>query len=580
MRTSKVDYIHKHPGSANLWYIRDIPEHVRHLVPLTKRGTVPTKWKISLGTAVRRDASVKARALAIQHDAIIASGRAPDPKSNLSEEMRAAIDAAGGERALLEWLNERAHEAVRLADEADSWRDQSTQAASPAAVAPDSTDGGNPFQIAAAELVAISATAHDLPHPDWIAGKAAALDAERRQIERQIARDVPVVRALGNTPEKLAKSGLHHVADVVAANPRDPDKITLSGIVQAWQEQSAPGAPEQYAYPVKLFEELHGALPVRQVTVDHVRAFRDALAKMPPASGGKFDAMTMPEIIRVAERQALRSLKASTASKHFRCLKAMFTFAADEGYVDVNVAAGIKMRPKKGRHVETKKEKRRTFSPAEMVKLFDAAAVAPWRDKVENLWFLRLMTYTGARPEELAQLAPHDVVTIGEHLCLSLHDAGDNHIKNLSSVRMVPVHPELLRLGFEDFAKAANARPYLFSTLEPDGRGRRYGRMQRRLTALIDGKVSKDERLVPYSLRHVFKDALRNVSDYDREFAEMIMGHSSPEHRTGRKYGTEQDAAMAEMLAKADPFDTRRTVTEFDEVVEDDEAADDLDGEA
>ena len=72
-------------------------------------------------------------------------------------------------------------------------------------------------------------------------------------------------------------------------------------------------------------------------------------------------------------------------------------------------------------------------------------------------------------PEELAQLTPEDVKTVAGHLCLHLHDAGDNHIKNRSSVRIVPVHPKLAELGFAEFAKAASGRPYLFSTLDVDG---------------------------------------------------------------------------------------------------------------
>ncbi|RWN95782.1 MAG: site-specific integrase [Mesorhizobium sp.] len=569
----RTDYIHKHPGSANLYYIRDIPENVRHLLRPTKNGKQPTKWKISLRTAVRREAAIEARKLAAEHDTFIATGRVPDPSSNLSEAMRSAIDGAGGERALLEWLNQRASSAVQLADEADSWRDQSAYAADPGTWATEPTREVEPYQAASAELVRISAGGHalEMPHPDWLSSETAALDARRRDIERQLARDVPVVKALGNTPDKLRNDGLRHAADAVAKNPRDPQTITLSGVVTAWKEQTSPVAPEQYEYPVKLFEELNGALPVRSITVDQVRAFRDALVKMPPASGGKFDDKTMPEIIRLAERKGLKPLKASTAAKHFRCLKAIFTFAADDGYVDVNVAAGIKTRRQKGNYVEAKKAKRRTFSPAEMLKLFDAAGVALWRDKQENLWFLRLMTYTGARPEELAQLSARDIVKNGGHVCISLHDEGDNRVKNPSSVRMIPMHPELLRLGFEDFAKAADNRPYLFSTLEPDGRGRRYGRMQRRLTALINGKVSDDPRLVPYSLRHTFRNTMELTGAPERVI-EALMGHSNPDHKTGRGYGAKQIGEMAEWIAKADPFDKRRIVAEFEETLEDDEA--------
>ena len=539
MRTSKDSYVHKHPGSANLYYIRDIPENVRHLLPLTKNGKQPTKWKISLGTAIRRDAAPKARALAMQHDALIAAGRAPDPLSSLTDAERVAITLAGGVQGYLAWLNQRSADAARLADEAESWRDFAADEQAPA----------------------------EAPDSDWLAGKTAALDAERLQIERQIARDVPIVKALDKTPKKLSDDGLPYIADAVAANHHDLEKITLSGVVQAWKEQISPVAPEQYEYPVKLFEELNGALPVKQITVDHVRAFRDVLVKMPPASGGKFDDMTMPEIIRLAQRKGLKPLKASTSAKHFRSLKAIFTFAADDGYTDVNVAAGIKMRSQKSSFVEAKKAKRRTFSPAEMVTVFEAAESHGWRDRKENTWFLRLMTYTGARPEELAQLSARDVLTIGKCLCLSLHDEGDNHIKNPSSVRMVPVHPELLRLGFEDFVNAADNRPYLFASLEPDGRGRRYVRMQKRLTALINGKVSDDPRLVPYSLRHTFRNTMENT-DAPEWVIEGIMGHSNPEHKTGRGYGVQQVAKMAEFIGKADPFAKSRVVVEFDDADE------------
>jgi len=547
MKATQHQYVYRHPKSPNLWYMRDIPADVRDALPVGTSGKHPTKWKESLGTAILRDAARKAHDKAAEHNALIIEVRSRklgvNPRATLSTIDREKIELAGGERLFLEWLDERASRAVKLADEADSWRDFAADEKSPA----------------------------EAPDPDWIAGKTASLDAERRQIERQLVRDVPVVKALGTTPKKLAERGLSYVAEAVTANRRDPATITLSGVVQAWKDQTAPGAPEQYEYPVKLFEELNGALPVKEITVDHVRAFRDALLKMPPASGGKFENMAMPEILRLAERKGLTPRMASTTRKDFRCLKAIFTFAADESYVDVNVAAGIKIRQPKGSFVEAKKAKRRTFSPAEMEKLFAAAAVAPWRDKEENLWFLRVLTYTGIRPEEFAQISARDVVKFGGHLCLRLHDEGNNHIKNESSIRKVPVHPELLRLGFEAFVKSADNRPYLFATLGTDGRGRLYGRMASRLTRLIDGQVSKDPRLVPYSLRHGFRNSME-ITDAPEWVIEGIMGHSSPQHKTGRGYGEKQVRKMAEWIAKADPFDVRRDVSEFEE-----EEADDVD---
>ena len=506
-----------------------MPGDVRHIVG-------KAKWKKSLRGLSLDAANDEARKLASEHDQIIAAARQGHPLGRSNPLGAAALDLAGGLDGLARWIDQRAREAVRLGDEATSWREHAAQNG------PDD----------------------DMPDPDWASATAAALDAERLQINRQIARDAPHLRALGKSPQTLRKEGLFAAADVIEVNPRDPNTITLSGVLDAWKEANQPVAPEQYEYPVKLFEELHGALPAKEITVEHVRDFRNALMKMPPASGGKFDRLTMQQVIQKAEAENLRPLKSSTARKHFRCLKAVFQFAQEDGFVSVNVAAGIRFRGPKERYVEAKKVRRRTFSPAEMAKLFEAASVAPWRDKEENFWFLRLMTFTGARPEELAQLSARDIVKIGGHMCLSLHDEGDNRMKNQSSVRMVPMHPELLRLGFADFVKTTDNRPYLFSTLEADGRGRRYGRMQDRLTRLINGKVADDPRLVPYSLRHTFRNTMENT-DAPEWVIEGIMGHSNPEHKTGRGYGVQQVVKMAEWMAKADPFDKRRVVSEFEE---------------
>jgi integrase len=88
--------------------------------------------------------------------------------------------------------------------------------------------------------------------------------------------------------------------------------------------------------------------------------------------------------------------------------------------------------------------------------------------------------------------------------------------------------------------------------------------MQDRLTRLINGKVADDARLVPYSLRHTFRNTMENT-DAPEWVIEGIMGHSNPEHKTGRGYGVQQVAKMAEWINKADPFDTQRDVSDFED---------------
>lgn len=195
-----------------------------------------------------------------------------------------------------------------------------------------------------------------------------------------------------------------------------------------------------------------------------------------------------------------------------------------------------------------------------------AAAEDKWAGKPENTWFLRLLIWTGARPEELAQLAARDSKRMAGHLCLHIHDEGENKLKNDASYRVVPIHPELLRLGLEAFVKAAKDRPLLFSTVKADGRSRLYSRMGGRLRRLLrNGAKIGDPRVVPYSIRHSFKDSMR-LTGAPEEVVERIMGHRSPERRVARGYGNpDQIPALAKWISTADPLDVRRVIADFED---------------
>ncbi|MDX3977934.1 hypothetical protein [Shinella sp.] len=269
MKATKHQYVYRHPKSPNYWYMRDIPIDVRLQMPPGDSGRPPSKWKESLGTAILRDAARIAQNKASEHNAVIALARADKHPSklhaHLSEADRLKIEQAGGVENYLRWLNDRARTALELADEVQSWRDFADEELSPS----------------------------ESPDPDWLAGRTAALDAERREIERQLDREVCLIKEIGETPGKLHAAGLVHIADAASVNRAKSDNITLGQLVQIWKVETRSEAPEQYEYPVKLFEELNGTIAVAEITTEHVRSFRDALKKMPPASGGRFNDMVL-----------------------------------------------------------------------------------------------------------------------------------------------------------------------------------------------------------------------------------------------------------------------------------------------
>jgi integrase len=74
-------------------------------------------------------------------------------------------------------------------------------------------------------------------------------------------------------------------------------------------------------------------------------------------------------------------------------------------------------------------------------------------------WLPLLGAYTGARLGELCQLRTVDIQTVeGIPVMVLTDDGEDQRIKSEAGKRTVPIHSELLRLGFMEYAKAMQAK--------------------------------------------------------------------------------------------------------------------------
>ncbi|OQP79903.1 integrase [Xanthomonas phaseoli pv. syngonii LMG 9055] len=71
-------------------------------------------------------------------------------------------------------------------------------------------------------------------------------------------------------------------------------------------------------------------------------------------------------------------------------------------------------------------------------------------------WASLLGLYTGARASEVGQLLTADVVEDGGLPCIQISDEGEHQkVKTDVSLRTVPIHPDLLALGFLDWVQQA-----------------------------------------------------------------------------------------------------------------------------
>ena len=147
--------------------------------------------------------------------------------------------------------------------------------------------------------------------------------------------------------------------------------------------------------------------------------------------------------------------------------------------------------------------------------------------------------FTGARLEELGQLRSDNIrqadYVDGDGndakawiIAIESRDEVGHVVKTEDSERLVPIHAELIRLGFLGYASASESnegrrlfpdlKPNIYGTLTAKW-GEWYSQYRREVCLLTD------RRLVFHSFRHTFKDIARHVG-IPQGVQRQIMGHS------------------------------------------------------
>jgi len=149
-------------------------------------------------------------------------------------------------------------------------------------------------------------------------------------------------------------------------------------------------------------------------------------------------------------------------------------------------------------------------------------------------WIPIVGLYTGMRLEEIGQLLITDIKQESDIWYFDINDSGGKQLKNKSSIRRVPIHQNLLDLGFIDYIDSLEGMQ-LFPLLKKD----KYGKLTQNWSKWFGRHIRRigitDKSKVFHSYRHGLKDALRNA-DVDEAISDAITGHSSVS--VGRSYGS------------------------------------------
>lgn len=330
---------------------------------------------------------------------------------------------------------------------------------------------------------------------------------------------------------------------------------TLLNAFDGWKLERAPTAGTLYEYKraVDLFIQLHSDLALTAIKKSHAREFREALQMVPRNRKGKLLKAPLPELVAWA-RQHPEAQKVSpgTVNKQLGAVQAIAGWGHHNGVIPDDTPWSD---PFEKMRVEEEQSERAPFVSSELQKIFNDPLFTThqWPEGAKGpagVWLPLLSLFNGARQAELAGLKVSNVQkdeATGTPLIFIVADrkAGKS-LKTKGSERVVPVHPQLVRLGFLTYVaerKRGGADAWLFPLVAPEHGRARIAAWSKWFGGYLRKHVGvADTAKVYHSFRHGFKDALRKATP-DEELRDALTGHRGPKS-VGRGYGSK------EMLAR------------------------------
>jgi integrase len=326
-----------------------------------------------------------------------------------------------------------------------------------------------------------------------------------------------------------------------------------------------------------LRETFGGERPLSTITREDMHKVFDLLQSVPPNAQQRYKGLTLAQAVAAAKDAGdKRRLSSKTLQNNFTQFRALFNLGVGERLLTENPTDSPLFR-----QLFTKTEQigpREQFTIDELNRLFRAPLYTGCVDDERNyrkpgelrpkrgrFWVPLLALFHGTRCNEACQIHTADVKNREGITFISIReeqeDGGktDKKLKTKQSRREVPLHPELMRLGFADFVEQRRqdtASPHLFPELTPGHKGYfsdAFSKWFSRFVTITLGDACKARM---HSFRHKFRDATR-AARLPSETVALLAGWEEgegPANRQMNQYGRGSGflRTLAEDLAKVE----------------------------
>ena len=299
---------------------------------------------------------------------------------------------------------------------------------------------------------------------------------------------------------------------------------------QAW----TPKTNIEMIYIFELLIKILGDTNYREISLEHARKFTSILQKL-PSNMDKKKAYRGKSIKQILDMNPQDVVSVATYNKIVSSISTFFKWASQQGYVNKNYFEGFNLK-------KTKRaiQERSPFSQQDLQQLFVESELYT-QNKFNHsyqYWVPLILLLTGARRNEICSLYLEDIKQLKGIWVIDINDNyEDKRLKTESAKRIIPIHSQLIELGFLDYVESLKKKreKRLFPELKygRDGYGGQVSKWFNR-TYLKQCQVKTPDTSL-HSFRHNVADLLKQKL-VNRELTAALLGHSDNSMTYGR-YG-------------------------------------------
>jgi len=288
----------------------------------------------------------------------------------------------------------------------------------------------------------------------------------------------------------------------------------------------------------KIFEEfveIVGDFDFSRVTKKEVSYYIDVQTKLPPnrKKSQKYRDLTIKQVMELNLSQK-ETQTPQNINKRLSKLSVFGNWGVRQGLLLTNPFSGMKFLVKK------QPNRRQPFTTDDLKKILKPETYLNWtinfehpykihkvNNKLPYYWVFLLGIFSGMRTNEMCQLRCSDIRKEKNIWFMFVEDSENTKVKTESSIRKVPLHPQLVELGFIDYVgnlrKKKKTRVFWELREDRDGFASKVSRHYNEKFLPAIGVWEKHKKVL-YCTRHTFINKLHSEK-VDENVIKTLVGH-------------------------------------------------------